>query len=55
MSRTFANMVIRMAFDNQFSDANNEEQVNAARAALRARTRAKLSGQPHVARGVLFK
>jgi hypothetical protein len=49
MSRTFANMVIRMAFANQFSAQSQ------SRAALRARSRAVLRSQPHIARGMTVK
>jgi Peptidase family M28/PA domain len=54
MSRTFDNMVIRMAFDNQFSGPN-QAQLSRARAALRARATARLRGRPVVARGHTVK
>jgi hypothetical protein len=57
VSRTFANMVIRTAFDNQFSrhDAAATAARAKARAATRARTRAAMKGQPLVARGTVVK
>jgi hypothetical protein len=48
MSRTFGNMVIRMAF-NAFADQNTQ-QAGLARAALRSRSRAALRGSPKVGR-----
>jgi hypothetical protein len=44
MSRTFDNMVIRMAQNNQFT-GQNQTTLRRARATLRARTRA-LRAQP---------
>jgi hypothetical protein len=53
MSRTFDNMVVRMAMNNQFS-GRNQAKLRRARAALRARTRAAGHSRP-VARGVTVK
>jgi hypothetical protein len=39
MSRTFGNMVVRMAYDNQFA-GRNAKKVGKARAAMRARSKA---------------
>jgi hypothetical protein len=56
MSRTFANMAIRMAMsDQEQTGQHGQDRLGRSRAALRARARAKLSSQPHVARGVLVK
>jgi Peptidase family M28/PA domain len=49
MSRTFGNMVIRMAQSNQFS-GRNQKQLGRARAALRARSRAAERRRPTVGR-----
>ena len=53
MSRTFGNMVVRMAYDNTFS--GNQQKLGRARAAMRARTRAAQRSRPTVARGVTVK
>jgi Zn-dependent M28 family amino/carboxypeptidase len=54
MSRTFDNMVVRMAFDNKFS-GNSQKKLGRARAAMRARTAAAQHGRPAVARGMTVK
>ncbi|MEA2462130.1 MAG: hypothetical protein QOH90_2307 [Actinomycetota bacterium] len=54
MSRTFDNMVIRMAFDNRFS-GRHHQRLGRARAALRARSSAALRSRPKVARGFTAK
>ena len=54
MSRTFGNMVIRMAFDNQFS-GRNQKRLGRARAAMRARSSVAERRRPAVARGFTTK
>jgi len=54
MSRAFDNMVIRMAFDNQFAGHSQQKLTN-ARAAMRARASAVLRKRPNVARGHTVK
>jgi hypothetical protein len=54
MSRTFGNMVIRMAFNNRFS-GHSQQRLSRARAALRARSTAALRSRPKVARGFTAK
>ena len=54
MSRTFDNMVIRMANNNQFP-GHSQQQVGRARAAMRARTSAARRGRPQVARGMTVR
>jgi hypothetical protein len=54
MSRTFGNMVVRMAFAKQFS-GHSQRAVSRSRAATRARARATLGGRPIVARGVIVE
>jgi peptidase M28-like protein/PA domain-containing protein len=54
MSRTFDNMVVRMAFDNRFS-GNSQKKLGRARAAMRARTAAAQHGRSAVARGMTVK
>jgi hypothetical protein len=54
MSRTFGNMVVRMAMNNQFP-GHSQQRLARARAALRARSRATLRGRPKVARGFTVK
>jgi Zn-dependent M28 family amino/carboxypeptidase len=54
MSRTFGNMVIRMAFDNQFS-GREQQRLGRARAALRARSDAALRSRPKVGHGLTAK
>ena len=50
MSRTFDNMVIRMAMNNDFTGPNKAKE-RGARAAMRARTRAARRSRPKTGRG----
>src|SRR5204862_6980752 len=54
MSRTFDDMVIRMAFDNNFS-RRHQQRPSRSRAAPRARASARLGSRPQVARGVTVR
>ena len=49
MSRTFGNMVVRMAYDNQFA-GRNHKKLGRARAAMRTRSRAAERSRPRVGR-----
>jgi hypothetical protein len=55
MSRTFGNMVVKMAMNDQRSSGDNQQRLSRSRAALRARSRAASASRPHVARGVTVK
>jgi hypothetical protein len=56
MSRTFGNMVIRMAYDNQFSGHHHHpNRLGRARAQLRAHSMAAHRRQPQLRRGLTAK
>jgi hypothetical protein len=54
MSRTFGNMVVKMAFDERFS-GHSHKRLGRARAAMRARTSAKRGSLPKAARAFAFR
>ena len=54
MSRTFGNMVVRMAYDNQFAH-RNQKRLGRARAAMRARSRAAVRSRTKVSRRLKAK